>query len=75
MPSATVNGKAINRLYEPHSEGSPYNSHGSLKNYQTKGQSYSLNKDDIVSLNWPIIGTLSDMNRLAISYTQNAPKT
>ncbi|AYV66947.1 MULTISPECIES: hypothetical protein [Niallia] len=57
MPSAAVNGKAINTPYEPHSEGASYNFHGSMKNYQIKGQSYPLKKGDIVNLSWHITGT------------------
>lgn len=54
MPSAAVNSKAINTPYEPHSEGASYNFHGSLKNYQIKGQIYPLKKGDIVNLTWHI---------------------
>ncbi|PAE11607.1 hypothetical protein CHI02_14180 [Niallia circulans] len=57
MTSATVNSKAINTPYEPHSEGASYNFHGSLKNYQIKGQNYQLKKGDIVNLTWHITGT------------------
>ncbi|WP_248563229.1 hypothetical protein [Niallia sp. NCCP-28] len=67
MPSATVNGTAINPPYQAHSEGSLYNFYGSLKNYQTiKGSKKSLGKGDIVSLSWYITG--STLGKTAYRY-------
>lgn len=54
MPSATINGRAINPPYSPHTREVAYNFHGSLKNYSYMGGSYTLKKGDIVNLNWYI---------------------
>lgn len=67
MPSATINDRPINPPYAPHTESVTYNFHGSLKNYQYIGGSYTLKKGDIVNLNWLITKT-SDPSKEAYRY-------
>ena len=59
MSTATVNGKAINPPYQPHTEVSTYNFHGSLWKYQIIGQrgTHTLATGNKVLLYWVIIGS------------------
>lgn len=62
MPTATVNGKAINPPYTPHTEVSTYNFHSSLWKYQIIGQrgTHELGTGNKVLLYWVIIGSTGE---------------
>ncbi|SFD59577.1 hypothetical protein [Bacillus sp. UNCCL81] len=70
MPTATINGQAINPPYGPHKNySSSYNFHGSLKNYNYKGQSGggTLKKYDVIYFYW-LINSVSDPDKGAYRY-------
>jgi hypothetical protein len=58
MPTATVNGHAINPPYSPHTEPSTYNFHGSLYHYNRIGSShrYTIATGNKILLYWVIFG-------------------
>jgi hypothetical protein len=57
MPTATVNGHAINPPYEPHTEVSTYNFHGSLYRYNRFGKHvYTLATGNKIFFYWVIEG-------------------
>lgn len=66
MPTATVNGHAINPPYRPHTELSTYNFHGSFYRYDRTGSKheYTLATGDKILFYWVIFGdTGSDAYR------------
>jgi hypothetical protein len=69
MPAATINGRTINPPYAPHTEPATYNFHGSLKNYQYIGGSYTLKKYDVVYFNW-LVKSVKDPTKGAYRYVK-----
>jgi len=59
LPTATVNGKAINPPYSPHTKVSTYNFHGSLWKYQIIDQrgTHELATGNKILLYWLIFGS------------------
>lgn len=58
MPYAYVNGAAINPPYQPHTQGTGYNFHGSLNNYQfIGGGSGTIQTGNNVTFYWYAIGS------------------
>jgi hypothetical protein len=62
LPTAKVNGKAINPPYSPHTKVSTYNFHGSLWKYQIIGQqgTHELATGDEIFLYWLILGSTGE---------------
>lgn len=62
MPTATVDNKAINPPYSPHTQSSTYNFHSSLYYYQYigSGTKHAVKTGDKILLYWVIVGSTGE---------------